>query len=80
MIVKSLALQAAAEKGQEMTEQRLQQYVAAGESLRAKLVESGAEMNRGNDIIAAQQADIRVLKDKLRVKNEVMKKQVCIFI
>lgn len=65
-----------AEKSRRQTEERLQQYVAAAEALREKLAEASAEIARGNEAMQTMQTEIRSLRDKIRVKNEVIKRQV----
>lgn len=73
---KNSALLESAEKSRRQTEERLQQYVAAAEALREKLAEASAEIARGNEAMQTMQTEIRSLRDKIRVKNEVIKRQV----
>ena len=50
-------------------------YITNGEALQDKLRESGAEMTRGNALIARLQTELKQLREKSKAKSEVIARQ-----
>jgi len=50
-------------------------YITNGEALQEKLRDSGAEMTRGNALIARLQSEVKQLREKSKAKSEIIARQ-----
>lgn len=57
-------------------EQRLQLYINNAEAMQSHLKEYGDEIERGNAAIEKLSTENRSLRDKIKLKSEVIRKQV----
>ena len=76
-MAKTVELQQASDLARASMEQRLQMYISNAEVLQDNLKAGAAEIDKGNEIIAGLQAEVRTLRDKVKTKSEVIRKQVC---
>lgn len=74
-MAKSIALQKASEDARDSIEQRLQMYVANAEVLQDNMRSGSIEIERGNQIIMKQNNEIKVMRDKIKIKSDVIRKQ-----
>ncbi|CAM9813304.1 unnamed protein product, partial [Ectocarpus fasciculatus] len=65
----------AAEAARNEAVERTELYSSAVEAMQEKLLVATAEMNRGNQMIKLQLKEIDDLREKIRIKNEVLRKQ-----
>jgi len=72
MMTKQLALQRAGEDSRKVLQDKLDMYITNGEALQEKLRESGAEMTRGNALIARLQNEVKQLRDKSKSKSDLI--------
>jgi spindle assembly abnormal protein 6 len=68
-------LATAAEHAKRHLEQNLERYKATAGALQDKLKQSVMEINKGNDVIARLQHDVKILRDKSKAKSDVIREQ-----
>ncbi len=71
-----MALQRASEDAKVALEEKVNMYIENNDSLQEKMRELSNEVSKGNQTITSQQQDIRTLRDKIRMKGEVIRRQV----
>ena len=76
LISKTMALQRACEDSKVALEEKLNFYIETNDSLQSRIREGSQEITKGNQVIAGQQNDIQQLRDKIRLKGEVIRRQV----
>ena len=74
-MAKSTALQKASEDARESIEQRLQMYIANAEVLQENMRSGSIEIDRGNQIITQQNSEIKSMREKIKTKSDVIRKQ-----
>jgi len=74
-MAKSAALQKASEDARDSIDQRLQMYISNAEVLQENMKTGAIEIERGNQIIMKQNNEIKNLKEKIKIKTEVIRRQ-----
>ena len=74
-MAKTVALLRAGDHAREALEEKLQLFADNLAHAQEKLHASGAEIDKGNAIIDKMHADSRALKEKVRVKGDVIRRQ-----
>lgn len=75
MIVTIQSLQKAAEESKANTESKLDMYISNSDMLQEKLQLSSMEIDRGNNAIMILQNDVKQLREKVKTKSEVIRRQ-----
>ena len=72
----SVALLKAGDEARRALEEKLAVYVENLEYLQEKLESGGTQINRGNALMERLQSDGKQLKEKIKLKSEIIRKQV----
>ena len=80
LVAKSQALQRASDDARAAIEDKLKLVLETNDSLQEKIRELTNEISKGNQVISSQQQDIRQLRDKIHMKGEVIRRQVCMHV
>ena len=72
----SVALLKAGDEARRALEEKLAVYVENLEYLQEKLENGGTQINRGNALMERLQSDGKQLKEKIKLKSEIIRKQV----
>jgi chaperonin cofactor prefoldin len=74
-MAKSAALQKASEDARDSLDQRLQMYISNAEVLQENMKTGAIEIEKGNQIIMKQNNEIKILREKVKIKTEVIRRQ-----
>lgn len=72
---KTVALQRASEDAKSNVEQQLNMFMSSNQSMQDSLNESAVEINNLRQFIDKLQSEVKLLKDKLKLKSEVIRRQ-----
>ena len=75
-MAQSVALIKAWDEARRALEEKLAVYVENLKYLQEKLENGGTQINRGNVLMERLQSDGKQLKEKIRLKSEIIRKQV----
>ena len=75
-MAQSVALLKAGDEARRALEEKLAVYVENLKYLQEKLENGGTQINRGNVLMERLQSDSKQLKEKIRLKSEIIRKQV----
>ena len=75
-MAQSVALLKAGDEARRALEEKLAVYVENLKYLQEKLENGGTQINRGNVLMERLQSDGKQLKEKIRLKSEIIRKQV----
>lgn len=76
IVTQTMALHRSAEESRKLSDEKLALYAATIESYQKKLEQGVGEMERGNAVIGRLGEENKGLKERLKVKSEVLRRQV----
>lgn len=75
-MIQTVALLKAGEDARRALEEKLSVYIENLEYLQVKLENGGSQISRGNILVEKLQSDGKQLKEKVKLKSDIIRKQV----